>query len=221
MSAIVPRLHTISFAFEKACYKVRNEGIRSLVKVICGTIRETMYANKRFVLFRVDSSKLLSDRVLPENMCVRSIDLSELYRLTDLCGTRRLSLFEERLANGRLCFGALSDNRVVGYSWLTDRFDLRLDGMELDVDPGSIYSYNQYVLPPFRGRGLNAAMYVCAGGYMREQGYKDMYVFMDSDNGPSLASLCRFHPELLEEIVYHIRLGRKTYDSVMVKAFIA
>src|SRR4051794_6481648 len=70
-------------------------------------------------------------------------------------GPARQSHIDGRLATGSRCFLALDDGAIAHIHWMTTR-RVRVDYLEADLvpPPRTVYIYDSYTPPQYRGRGL-------------------------------------------------------------------
>jgi GNAT superfamily N-acetyltransferase len=86
------------------------------------------------------------------------------------------SMGRERIVEGRLKRGEAvvivsDETRVVGFTWMTFA-DMLVEDFEMTivVPPGYVCHYNSFVLPGWRGRGINSVMIKAAKQFARNRG---------------------------------------------------
>lgn len=111
------------------------------------------------------------------------------------CADPELELPEPQVraafGRGDLCVGALHGAKLVGYQWLAFGPTPHVDGIWVEFDPRSRYSYKKFVRPQYRGRRIAARLSRHADALCRHRGRGATVSFIDLHNRASWRSSAR------------------------------
>jgi hypothetical protein len=119
---------------------------------------------------------------------VRLANSDDIWRLQSF-RTFRQGKAEKRLTAGHLCFVAEKDRNIVGYSWIGFH-EAYIDELEIRIrlSPCSAYKYDAFIVPTCRGVGVYPLISVECDDYLFQNGIKEAYGIVDSDNFSMLRS---------------------------------
>ncbi len=105
--------------------------------------------------------------------------------------------------NGDICFGILNNGKVAAFSWYSNKPSLLLEGeLELKFSDNSLYVYNVYTHPDYRGRRLLAIGISNAFRELSTLGYTNFISVVAFDNFSSLKSMYRMGWKKVGQFVY-------------------
>jgi SAM-dependent methyltransferase/RimJ/RimL family protein N-acetyltransferase len=111
-----------------------------------------------------------------------------------------------RLRSGHRCFVARHEGRIVHACWAaTGRVWIEYLGRHLVLPPDSVYHYDSFTVPEFRGLNISAVRVTEAARYFRASGYRRLVAVVAPEN------LAAFRP--LEKAGYH-RVGSMGYVRI-------
>jgi SAM-dependent methyltransferase/ribosomal protein S18 acetylase RimI-like enzyme len=114
--------------------------------------------------------------------------------------------FHRRLRSGHRCFVARHEGRIVHACWAaTGRIWIEYLGRHLVLPPDSVYHYDSFTIPEFRGLNISAFRVTEAARYFRAAGYRRLVAVVAPEN------LAAFRP--LEKAGYR-RVGRMGYVRI-------
>lgn len=128
-----------------------------------------------------------------------------------------------RLAAGSRCFVALSGGElsgerageIAGYGWVS-RGAERIGELErwLRMQPDEAYIWDCATMPPYRRRGVYAALLRHMVSVLRADGVRRVWIGAARDNHPSLRGFARagFHP--VAGVVYRRALGLRSFRLI-------
>lgn len=97
-----------------------------------------------------------------------------------------ISLFEERLAEGKIWLLAFVEQQFAYSTWIgfDDVFDPNT-GIWVRLAPGEAYLFNSFTVPEFRGLALHTTMTARRMAVARERGAECALVVVHADNAPA------------------------------------
>jgi L-amino acid N-acyltransferase YncA len=136
-------------------------------ELVSGVLGETFY--RRLAVYELDL------RVQPRDagaaLDARFLGPEELHVYEELRpdGADRA---QRRLAAGHRCFVAWVDGKLATARWVaTAAAHVDYLGLELELAPGEVYSYDSFTAERFRGRGLSTASQARLADVLREEGF--------------------------------------------------
>jgi len=95
----------------------------------------------------------------------------------------------ERFGAGHLCFIAEKNGGIVNYTWVAFH-EAYIDEIErkIRMNHDSAYVYDEYTDPEYRGMGILPAVLMSTLDYLFQNGIKEIYELVGSNNFPSLRS---------------------------------
>lgn len=101
-------------------------------------------------------------------------------------------IFERRLDDGHVCFGAWIDGEIAAASWVaTGRAWAEDLACWIDLEPDEIYIYGSGTLPKYRGRRLHGLLSRYLIAYYRERGFRHAICIIRVTNKPAIKSRVR------------------------------
>jgi GNAT superfamily N-acetyltransferase len=93
--------------------------------------------------------------------------------------------FLRRFQDGDRCLLAMEAGQVVGYLWFSVRevYDEELTGYRVRIPGNAVYSYDEYVSPALRRRGILTRLFAVLHDWMDGHG-KDTILILISDDNP-------------------------------------
>ncbi len=86
------------------------------------------------------------------------------------------------------CYVALSKSGITGYTWINESVIHVPELPLVPVPEGYVYSYNSFVFPESRGRGVFGRLLGSVYDHMSAQGIRTIANFVDVTNAPSIAA---------------------------------
>ncbi len=106
--------------------------------------------------------------------------------LRSILRSRRLALFERRLAAGRICLIARRDEQAVGYGWISKRMEPEIERLPLALPADAAYLWDLFVVRDERGSGIGSALGSARMDVARRLGYGLGWRAVFLRNKPSL-----------------------------------
>jgi RimJ/RimL family protein N-acetyltransferase len=152
-------------------------------------------------------------------LVIRQMNESDLERFREpesLLAERRIVDFAARLKSGRRAFLALCGGQVGGYGWLSRQTEIDvLCGIEISPGEDEGYTYDGFIFPAFRHRGIYPQLLCSSLDWLQRAGCRRVYSIVFSDNTPSLTahSQVGFRPygQISYSKIFNFRWRRK-YD---------
>ena len=113
---------------------------------------------------------------------------------------------EERVREGHLCFIAEKNGDIVNYAWVSLN-ETYVNEIERRIRLGSdsVYRYDGYTVPEYRGMGILPTVLTKSSDYLFQNGIKEIYDIVASNNFPSLRAHQKVGSRKMGEITF-IRL---------------
>lgn len=86
---------------------------------------------------------------------------------------------------GRTCITALRGDRVVGYTWVSERISHRVERHPIPLPADAAYGWNLFVVPTERGTGVGSALLAARHWNARDRGFRVMWRAIDPENRAS------------------------------------
>jgi GNAT superfamily N-acetyltransferase len=140
-------------------------------------------------IFRLFSRPLESEplRELPQGIQLRLLGEHDVLAL---CRDPELDLRQDSVAaaygRGDVCVGAFDSEVLAGYSWAAFAPLPHLDGVWVEFDRLTAWTYKSLVRPSHRGRGIAPALYRFADGACLERGRRRSVICVESHNRRSV-----------------------------------
>jgi L-amino acid N-acyltransferase YncA len=125
------------------------------------------------------------------NCAVRNASVDDL-EIISRCQDKK-EKFQSRFRKGDDCIIALSDGNILGFLWYSTHrvYIEEKTGYRLSIPEDAVYTYDEYVLPEFRKRGILNQLFRFQGDWMISNGKKDTIVMIEHDNKTSLEAHAR------------------------------
>jgi GNAT superfamily N-acetyltransferase len=120
---------------------------------------------------------------------------------------------DRRFAAGDLCFIAVSDGRIVHYTWLATRPTYIPEiGARILLRPGQTYLYHSFTEESARGLGVQSALGPFVIRYQKEHGIEQHFLYVKSHNYSGRQVLSRLQPPPRRiRVVRRFRIGRRGF----------
>jgi len=124
---------------------------------------------------------------------VREIKSDDLKSMSAL-ERKNISIFLKRLEMGSYCIVGVNNSSIIGYMWFTDKnsYTEERTGFKILIPKDSIYSYDAFILPKYRLKGLWVSFQMYMLYRMGELSRSRIITFVDYGNNISLRSHLRF-----------------------------
>ena len=145
-----------------------------------------LFVYERFFVFKTDTKKVHFSTEKSAGLTVRLAKSEDIRRLQRLAKFND-GMAQQRLNAGHLCFVALNSGSLANYAWFCFH-EGYIDELEtkIRVTPGSVYRYDVFTLPAYRGRGIFPSAFEESSKYLSQNDIKEMYGLVDSNNSPML-----------------------------------
>jgi hypothetical protein len=123
----------------------------------------------------------------------RLIDGQELHEFArDPANEMSRDFLDAALARGDQCYGIVDRGRLAAYGWYAfGPTPIGIPGMLLHFRRGYVYMYKGFTAKPYRGKRLHAIGMMLALNEYRNQGFKGLVAYVESNNFDSLKSCYR------------------------------
>jgi hypothetical protein len=109
----------------------------------------------------------------------------------------------DRLKAGHCCFLAEKGTKILGYVWIAFKeLDCRDFNRKMVLEENEAVFYDGYVASSHRGKSIGSENNVKAIQHMRANGYKTVYVFVDSFNKISRRASEKSGGKIIGTIIY-------------------
>lgn len=213
---------TLRRILSRAAHVARHEGARCLFFKILG---ETCY--RRLLLLEIPLDRppsglrarkrvqydLLSgepDEAVEEFLRFRISDAEDAFHFRAMSREQPEQRIHRRLAARHRCFVARHDGRIVSASWIAEGLGF-VDYLECDlvVGPETVYIYDTYTLPSFRGNNISPAMTVDIMRGLREEGFDRLISATAPENKANLRSRKKVGFRVCGKLGFYGALGWK------------
>jgi hypothetical protein len=181
---------------------IRNHGVQAAIyDVLIRSINRFAYLKtlECIVIERLDPGSA----ILPAHLdCVRleGARLSLFSRVTE--NELPEGFVRDALARGDECYAVLDGNTLASYHWYSKTPTLVNRDLRLHFNPQYVCMYKGFTSKPYRGQRLHGMSMILALNEYRDQGFKGLVAYVESNNFASLKS-CH-------------RMGYKTFGHMRV-----
>ena len=196
----------------KTAMRLRSRGVKEVIELVGGRIRDTVSSEGRLVIFCIEtavSSEGRDDIVLrrgrPEDGAAYARDIG-----TDSAGT-----FRARLSQDTWCYLVETEgSHLVHATWCTTGGAwTREVGACLVPPEGSAYVYESFTLADARGRGIYPFALRGISADLASRGIGRLWVAVESDNIPSLRAVAKAGFREASHVSFRRRWGRVEAES--------
>ena len=169
---------------------LRREGLTGILRSLPNKIVTDSFGATRLIV--LENTLTGPVKMLPAEpgLVIRRMEESHLKRFREpgsFITERRIGDFAARLKSGRRAFIALSAGQVGGYGWLSRQAEIDARcGIEISPAEEEGYTYDGFIFPAFRGRGIYAQLLLSSLDWLERAGCRRVYSIVFSDNTPSL-----------------------------------
>jgi ribosomal protein S18 acetylase RimI-like enzyme len=141
---------------------------------------------------------------------IRLLDDRDWGSLEKAMTTHTIERFRHRLERGRTCFLAWSGERVIGYSWISERVEPEIEELVMPLPNDALYCWDLYVMPDERNRGVGSALANARLSHARQLGFRRAWRVVSPDNAPAIRTSRGWAPGVrtLGEVTVVKLLGR-------------
>jgi GNAT superfamily N-acetyltransferase len=105
-------------------------------------------------------------------VAVKQARKEDLEKFVSIVSAKKYREFQRRINNGRICFMVLDGDKAIGYSWISlDDEYIPDGGVDVVLGEKEAFLFDDYILPQYRGKGLQSALIPPRLAYLREHGY--------------------------------------------------
>jgi len=170
--------------------KIKNEGFFViLIKLIKLILLKTI----RFSWTKLIISEYLLEEPVKEiepkdPFIIREAVEDDLNKLKEIVSEKKGELFKERFKKGRVCFIALDGEKAVFFHWIAMEDEESAfspyEGCHfiLKLGRGEAYLYDGFTAPEYRQKGLHTSVKTKMLKYLKDKGFKKVFVCVTSDN---------------------------------------
>lgn len=140
----------------------------------------------------------------------RQLSALDLPEFGGLVAAEALPGFEQRFAEGELCFGGFDREKMVAFNWvsLKKAFDDR-NQIEIALKPGQAYSYHFLVDSAYRNLGVGTALGLYKDSTLSALGYDGLVSIVDFRNHASRRMNIKLGNRAVEMIYLLEIVGRR------------
>jgi hypothetical protein len=120
---------------------------------------------------------------------------------------------QEALDGGDQCYAVMEDNILASYGWYSKAPTVVDGDLLLHFDPQYVYMYKGFTSKPYRGQRLHAIGMMLALNEYRNQGFKGLVAYVESNNFDSLKSCYRMGYKTCGRIQV-LRLGNRYFIHI-------
>jgi ribosomal protein S18 acetylase RimI-like enzyme len=128
----------------------------------------------------------------PIELTIREATDQDLETIMDRLGPKIRQNFQNAGAIGSICFIALHQGNIAGYTWINRRYIDLVGHIAAALPAEGAYNYNSYVFPEYRGKRVFQSMIRLVYLKMKQENRKFAANLVDKDNQPSIAARERF-----------------------------
>lgn len=110
-------------------------------------------------------------------------------------------IIEGYFKNGSKCLGCYVNDRLVGYTWIHyKRYDFSLFDYSLPLKDNEVYAGPDFVIPDFRGNGIQPGLLTHAANMLLEDNFNIGYGSTLKDNLSSQKGIAKAGPQPMREV---------------------
>jgi GNAT superfamily N-acetyltransferase len=189
--------------------------IANLLRIIFGKI----YAYEEMIVLETSTQtnlKSFTERAWLKSACKSNLNVT-LVNSADIPKFDRFQKFKggragEKFKAGHLCFIAEKNGKIVNYTWIAFH-EAYIDEIErkITIGPCSAYIYDEFTDPEYRGMGILPTVLMNASDYLYQNGIKEIYELVGSNNYPSLRSHQKTGSRKMGKITLLRMFGQRKY----------
>jgi L-amino acid N-acyltransferase YncA len=200
---------------------LRREGLTGILRRFPNRIARDSFGAARATVLESRLAGPVEGVHTGSDLLIRQVDESDLKIFREpesFMADRRIADFAARLRSGRRAFLTLSAGQVGGYGSLSRQAEIDARcGIEISLGADEGYTYDGFIFPAFRRRGIYAQLLLSCLDSLQKEGCRRVYAIVFSDNKPSLNAHCQvgFRPygQMSYSKIFNFRLRRK-FDPV-------
>jgi RimJ/RimL family protein N-acetyltransferase len=198
---------------------LRREGLTGILRRFPNRIARDSFGAARATVLESRLAGPLEPVHAEPDLLIRPMDQSDLKRFRQpesLITERRIADFAARLKSGRRASVALCAGQASGYAWFSRQAEIDARcGIEISLGADEGYTYDGFIFPAFRRRGIYAQLLLSCLDWLQKEGCRRAYAIVFSDNTASLNAHCQvgFRPygQMSYNKIFNFRWRRK-YD---------
>ena len=110
---------------------------------------------------------------------------------------------EKRVKAGNLCFVAYVNGKIAHYRWIAfGPTDIKHVWGKLQIGSNSVYSFDAYTVPEYRGLGLGPFVFKNTLYYLNKKRVSKLYALIDKNNKSSIRAAQKQGYRLVGEIIF-------------------
>jgi hypothetical protein len=189
---------------------IRNHGLRAaFYDVVIRSINKFVYMKtlECVVIEQVNPAAM----VLPDHLryaCLEGARLSLYGRAKE--NELPEAFVQDALDAGDECYGIVDGNILASYGWYSKASTVVDGTLRLNFDPQYVYMYKGFTANAYRGKRLHAIGMMLALNEYRNQGFKGLVAYVESNNFDSLKSCYRMGYQSCGRIRV-LRLGNRYF----------
>lgn len=198
---------------------LRREGLTSILRRFPNRIARDSFGTARASVLESRLAGPVEKVHAGSDLLIRPMNESDLKRFREpesFITERRIADFAARLKSGRRAFVALCAGQASGYAWFSRQAEIDARcGVEISLGADEGYTYDGFIFPAFRRRGIYAQLLLSCLDWLQKEGCRRVYAIVFSDNAPSLNAHCQvgFRPygQMSYSKIFNFR-WRRRYD---------
>jgi GNAT superfamily N-acetyltransferase len=168
-------------------FLIHRDGAKRALPGIAADLAWLPYRHLNFFVFERSLTLPLPDLVPAIALEIRPFEQTDLERVRDIDRPSEARLCARRLASGHTGLIALHQGQPVGHAWGCAQGDPNLERVQLKLEAGDVLCADVYVVPAYRGQGIQTSLTLARLRLFRDQGYQRAITYIEVRNGPSVA----------------------------------
>jgi GNAT superfamily N-acetyltransferase len=162
--------------------------LATLLRIVLGKI----FVCEQLIAFETSSQASLRSTVDEAKVAVRLAHSGDIPKLDRSKRVRVGKVGERwkarmRFKAGHLCFVVEKNGKILNHTWVCFH-EAYVDELErkIQIESDSAYRYDEYTDPDYRGMGILPTVLMWSANYLFQNGIKEIYEVVSSNNFPSL-----------------------------------